>query len=484
MKRFYSITHTLIAGMLMLAAVSCTDFFNPDIDTALSEKNSYSDFLSSRAAVNGLYAQLQDMMTAYVIHGELRGDLLQITNQANGELSDIYRMDIRHDNKYLGQREAYKVISSTNDVLHHLGKLGSNGTTFDDELANMQGEALLVRSWVYFYLLRTFDRVPYLTEDFATQDANSDIIDWLNSKATSTVTIDLLIQDVRQAIPKLIPAKFQEGHFFNLASANAMLGEIFLWKNDYRLAADAFQAAVATADTWRFILDADHQNARWVNIFLGDESATDEIMTKIVFNHGEKQGNELMKLFSAITPGGYHLKPTPWIISQISSNIHRRNGSFKNGSEVGKYTRSVDDPYISDMPVLLYRAADIHLYMAEALNRLGHVNLALDLINNGNDSLFTIFSRGIRGRVGLPRLSVSAGNRNDSILVMENIIMEERARELAFEGKRWFDILRIAQRRDDSQYIIDLMRNKYHETEMPMIINHFEDKSNWHIPFN
>lgn len=469
---------------LIGATVSCEDYFNPDIDSALSEKNSYADYLSTRASVNGLYALLQDVMTAYVVNGELRGDLLVVTDQADEALQQLFRLEIDPTNKYLGRMQAYAVITNANAVLANLETLVQRGTTYDAELRNMVSETMVLRTWVYFYLLRTFDRVPYLTEDFTASGSTEDITTWLNQRSSQDVNIDDLIQTVNQAIPGFMTASVSQGHFFNQASTNALLGDMLLWKNDYVMAVEALQASVQTGRLQnRFTLDSDLENARWQNIFRGDESATDEIMTKVVFSKGEKQENELLNLFSAISPGGHKLAPTNWIIAAIG-NSPRRAGTFKNGNEVGKYTRSLDDPFISDMPVILYRAADVHLMLAEAYNRMGHVDLALNLINNGSDSLYTVGSKGVRGRVALPRLTLTAPTLQDSILAMETLIMQERARELAFEGKRWFDILRIAKRRDDSTYIGQLMEQKYPMEDMPRILSFYNDKANWYVSFN
>ncbi len=482
MNSKYFIIRVLGVVILAFSLTGCDDFFDPDINTALSEENNYSDFLTTRSTVNGLYALMQDYMDAYVIGGELRGDLLTTTSQASASLQQLNNLQWEADNPYLGRLEAFRIISNANDVLSNLNRLIAEGTTYTDELLNMHAEAVTLRAWVYFQLMRTYDQVPYITENHAASDEADAIIDFYSNVSANPVQIESLIESVNEVLPHFLLSRVSNGHFFNLASANALLGEMYLWKDDYANAISTLRAAVETGDTWRFILDADLQNNRWVNLFKGDESATDDIMTKIIFDVAEKQENELLNAFSSVSPQGYHLKPTTKIQEMIT-NTHRIAGTFKNSNEVGKYTRSLDDPFISDMPVILFRAGDVHLMLAEAYNRMGHVDIALQLLNNGSDSLFTNFSRGIRGRVGLPPVGITADNLQDSILVTEELILDEKAREMAFEGKRWFDILRVAERRDDPDYLIDLMIQKYGSENEPVVAAFFGNKQNWYVSF-
>ncbi len=482
MNRYIPFLMTLMS-VLVLSTYSCSDFFSPDTETLLLEENSYKDYLSSRAAVNGLYSQLQPLMTAYVVTGELRGDQLTIKPNADPDLVDIYELQVSPDNQFIVFREGYGVVAGCNDVLAQLERLQEKGTTFDEALDNMIGETIALRSWVYFYLLRTYGDCPYITASY--QDSGSDLTfaDWIAQQAGEKLTADQLIADVTYAVSLLDPEKITESAFFNLSSGYAMLGEIFLWEDQYENAVAALTQSVETGGGARFILDRDLENNKWQNIFKGDESATDEIMTKVIFDKAEKQENDLMPIFSSITAEGNQLIPVSRVISGMAGT-NRFAGTFKNANEVGKYTRNLEDPYLSDMPVILYRAADVHLMLAEAFNRIGANELALDLLNNGSDSLFTAGSKGIRGRVALPSVSVS-GDTDEVIMInLENLIMEVRGRELAFEGKRWFDILRIGKRRNDSAFIANAVMGRFSSPDSTFIQNYFSDSNNWYLPTN
>lgn len=81
--------------------------------------------------------------------------------------------------------------------------------------------------------------------------------------------------------------------------------------------------------------------------------------------------------------------------------------------------------YVSNIK---YRYADILLLKAEALIQTGDLEGAATIIDR------------IRERAGLGKLPASARSGKDALL---NAYLKERRLELAFEGERWFDLVRL-----------------------------------------
>jgi len=77
--------------------------------------------------------------------------------------------------------------------------------------------------------------------------------------------------------------------------------------------------------------------------------------------------------------------------------------------------------------IIKLRLADILLLKAEAYTALGDLTAAADIVKT------------IRGRVGLGPLSASQTGTQDAMM---NAVLNERRLELAFEGQRWFDLVR------------------------------------------
>jgi hypothetical protein len=166
---------------------------------------------------------------------------------------------------------------------------------------------------------------------------------------------------------------------------------------------------------------------------------------------------------------------------------------------------------------MLYRAATLHLRFAEAANRDGRRKLAFALMNQGisntynntaisdktrlmntfdvppydfdgrngdNPSFRASWYRntGIRGRASLQSVAVVG----DSTLSIENSLIEESALELAYEGQRWGDLVRVALRRNDPAFLADKVYQKLKKANNPnaeAVRAMLLVSSNWYLPF-
>ncbi len=95
------------------------------------------------------------------------------------------------------------------------------------------------------------------------------------------------------------------------------------------------------------------------------------------------------------------------------------------------------------------RFADVLLMKAEALNNLGRTDEAESPLNR------------VRTRAGLVAVS------DLSQAEMKEVILHERRMELAFEGQRWFDLIRV----DNGQWGLDFLHSigKLNATEKHLL---------------
>jgi hypothetical protein len=112
---------------------------------------------------------------------------------------------------------------------------------------------------------------------------------------------------------------------------------------------------------------------------------------------------------------------------------------------------------------------------------------ALSVLNTGSYNGETLRGgSGIRGRVGLLPKDLSdleLLTLQDTIDAVDEIILEERALETAFEGNRFFDLVRIAKYRDDSEFLAKRISEKYIDPERrELLYNRLLDENNWYIP--
>ena len=187
----------------------------------------------------------------------------------------------------------------------------------------------------------------------------------------------------------------------------------------------------------------------------------------------------------------------------------------------------------------LYRAATVHLHYAEAANRDGQSKIAYGIVNNGIKATFDnpatvdntnemqtfqpapydfmarqgdppgpVFRDewyrgvGIRGRAYVKAVPIDSAKYfsvstpsnpvrtlTDSIgfqREVENITINEGALELAYEGQRWGDLLRVALRRNDPAYLADKIYDKLRKDNIPgadAARAKLMSKDNWYLPF-
>ncbi|MBQ7510139.1 MAG: RagB/SusD family nutrient uptake outer membrane protein [Prevotella sp.] len=178
---------------------------------------------------------------------------------------------------------------------------------------------------------------------------------------------------------------------------------------------------------------------------------------------------------------------------------------------------------ISKLPencISLYRKSMIYLRYAEALNRAGYpqtaftilkygicpenMQLYVDSIERASAAAVTEFDKNIFLRdiaIGihsygsgdsqcnayyvLPQPDSQLATRRDTvdfqIPLVEDMIISEMALEGAFEGNRYYDLLRVAMRRNDPAYLADAVAKRYGEVDNSLRTL-LMDKKNWFIP--
>ncbi|MFV5694474.1 RagB/SusD family nutrient uptake outer membrane protein [Flavobacterium sp. LB3P122] len=284
------------------------------------------------------------------------------------------------------------------------------------------------------------------------------------------------------------------------------------------------------------LLNTDTQG--WRSIFARSKDAVwnTEWIWSLPFDSRFAPANPFIAIFSK-TSGNYLAKPSQRAIYLWNNNT-QSNGipydargpkfTYKTVSGdpvIMKYlykSETAADPFKTEGDWFLYRAEKLHLRYAEAANRDRQHRIADAILNNGikaaynrgalNSATADVTNAmktkeafpydfdarqgefpyyranwyrggGIRSRAYLPRAAIVG----DSLISIENNIIDEAALNLAYEGNRWEDLVRIGLRRNDPAFLADKIYDKLNRegnSQASQVRAKLMNVNNWYLPFN
>lgn len=487
MKKIFSI---LLAS---LAMSSCVDtVILPD--NKILEEDYWKKKTEVEAVVGAAYAQLRDetMMRNMIVWADFRSDELIVNSTLPTSakykipLDEIYSMNIQPNNTFTLWAPFYSAINYCNLVLEKAEGVISedpNYTRGDYETTCAQMKAL--RAWCYFYLVRVFRDVPVTPGAYLESSADLKA----PQKAPAEV-LQMCIDDLL-AVEAYAPANDAYGDerdylYFNKDAVAALLADIYLWRASVNHSEEDYRQCVAYCDKviaakkayaqkyfMSGLVDSDfylydctsYYKSIFVSGYMSDTETRKsfgnlENIVEIAYNQNVVNNGPLWEMYHSYnkssTATGY-LKTTEMYAkangSSSSSNIFKNEADQRRYEncynvaadvedyDVRKYvalkgadlktaeSRSIVSNFQKDW--VLYRLTDVILMKAEALVQLEQPEEAFALVKAVNDRALSDEDRAQN------ELKYSTYSTR-----MEELVLMERARELCFEGKRWFDLMR------------------------------------------
>lgn len=472
----------MIQSVVILILGACSDsFFNEIPSDRITPEQHYKSMQQAEISTKASLAILRDYVPQMVMANELMSDLLVTTENADLNWQDINNHSLSPDNPYLDPSVLYQVVVNSNEALMYIDSI----VNVDQDMTELdvkiyKGNLIGIRSWAYFMVARLYDKVAYLENNLPERDPGK--INYLSRQAI----MDTLISNL---LPYLDIDYTDVG---NIAMYNkALIGEIYLEKQDYANAVSYLIMAIEGFENEddMYKVNKDYAKDNWENIFINADGQTKEVMMAVPFALADQQPNPIENWFGY--EYDYIAKPSNVIVDLFNTQVDVKGkpGDLYRGlgvsydtiagnNFVNKYNLNAVD-FSSD--IILLRAADTHLLLAEALNRTGNHTAALGLLNAGYHELDKWEDGvGIRGRVNLANRVVPEWA--DSTAYIEDLIIEERSLELAFEGKRWTDLMRVARRRG-AGYLAEKVAKKYSDANIAnMVREKLKNEENWYIP--
>ncbi len=525
MKNTYKIIFLLLITGLGL--FSCKDMLDVNPDEVLLQKDYLgTDKIDARSALFGVLGQMQDVSKQYLVLGELRADLMDVTAESVDELRQINDHNVLKGNSLTDPSGLFSIINNCNFALQGIDTLAN-----DNEMLSLYASILRVRTWAHLQIAINYGSVPYITKPISGVADISKKYPLLNMSQAMDSLINGLLPYMNVDNASTYENSLGYSIYNLIPDRELLLGDLYLWANNYAMAATIYKqfldryvtgggSKYNLTSTYRLLIANSTTTtftANWRNIF-SETIATDEVINYIPFSLQYRQPNKTYKLIE-----DYQVKPSDEIMRNWSSQIllatdlstkpidlrSRLSIDYvSTGLGIGKFQYGY---------MILNRAANVYLKYAEAINRAGYPLHALYIINQGpkddatkigaarftgnvdnylnftQSQYYTVNSSGvstngnlgIRGRVGLVPVTVdNALTKADSIGQVEKLILNESALECAFEGNRWPDLVRISLRSNDPSILANAVSNKFSIVNSPLatsIKSKLMDKNNWYL---
>jgi len=486
MKILFTIHCLLFTGMMLTSCV--------DTNVLPADKTIEEDFWKTKADVElmvvGTYKKMvtADVLNRLMVWGEMRSDEVIVNETPTGTipsaLQEVMAADIQTTNTFTDWASLYSVINYCNIVLSHAEQVLQIDPSYTDgDYMIDRSQMLALRALCYFYLVRAYRDVPFCTEGFTASSQELEV-----PQQSPLTILSACIDDLKEVqADGLQPDGFNDWRrvgYFTQDGIRALLADMYLWRgsmthstDDYIRAVECCQQVIASKQE-KYPKDPLDPEASNYPLVAGDKAYgtvfvqgnSQEAILELQLDGSNNSNNTVCQFYYLYAKNASHgyLYASPMFSSTGQTQVYHTDKDYRywqNTYDVGNtqltnfdvrkmvsqqtssvnpiaspsaYKRADEQRTFGDYNQnwIVYRLSDVMLMEAEA--RIA--------IATGNDELqlrqaFELIKEVNNRSLALKGDSLKYANYA-SQESMEALVLEERQRELCFEGKRWFDLLR------------------------------------------
>lgn len=456
------ITFILLTSLFLTTLLSCKKFLNVTPIDNLSGNNYWTSTKDVESYANGLYAKLRTkfgtlnsaptsgnyLMNAAdlrcapaIIQGGVTGMSSFIQNDIRAANNDAFYLPVvfGNINKW---KPWYDVIQGANIMYKEVGDMDP-AVISENQRKTYQAEAVFLRNFCYFFMVRLYGDVPYYTNAYNEEPL---------PRMPQVQVMKNAIADLK-AVKDNLPVRYEDqGKNGNRAMRGGAIG-LLMHMNQWAASFDKgneepyYRATLALAEElstyteYSLVRPFNVQNNK--KLFKG---GTNEVLFEFIanvnygeglkqltyssdfFSHYPYKGNTtktesngyyradfMKKLFPL---GEADLRRDVWLESYDLDTY-----AFQLKKYTNTYISGTDFTVFNDDNIVVFRLADMLLLAAEAANKLKEDEKALPYVNQ------------IRERAGKTPLTSTGENLDYDIYL-------ERTRELFCEGQYYYDLVR------------------------------------------
>ncbi len=465
-----------VLGIMLVVTSGCTDLEENPVGL-LAPEGYFQSETQVQSAINGCYGSMAS--------SNYYGNGLTTPLQMMSDMIDLGfdYSNYSHFNSFIHTPTntypkdlwacSYGIISNANTAISGISQIDEK----QDVKERLEAEARFIRAFVYYHLVRLFGEIPYLDNlDFKVADVEKSSVADVYAK---------IISDLEYALEKL-PMQHPDGDVRtrpSKGSAATVLASVHLTRGNWQAAYDQAKWVIDNAGELNYELEADFQDLFRAETqdyskeyifsvdFLGNQRGDNDVnsytlendQTLGAFNsvdgadkpwRGWSMLVPSLNVFETWDDNDYRKKVSMTdsiIMSDGTDSIRHYTGFNIKRPHAAKWERfsgvmkSNTAGWRSDMNYICFRYGEVLLIAAEAGNEIGRTAEAVGYVNQlrararaGGNINWDGGGYGSYGPSDSPT-DVTSGISQDDF---RNLVLEERRLELAFEFKRWYDIVR------------------------------------------
>lgn len=360
--------------------------------------------------VNGVYSVMEDFTFAFFFDWDVKGE-----NYKAGpgfSLNDPISMSPSDSDILSKWRSAYDALKEVNFLVE------TYENASDKEAPAFKiagGTGYMFRAFIYYNLVTRWGGVPVM------EKRSNGII----AVSSETAVWEFIKNDLTMA-GNLLP-DFSDKYYLSKSACDALSARVYLALNDHT-AASSFASAVINSQKFKLSSASESYAGNFVSNTSGGE---------IIFCLANKRSSSYKLFYNYVNDidGSWEYAPSDDCYSSLFADTSVKTGDIRSKAAFGvnpdrliKFPNGQEEQFISNpeprqTPIMVFRLPEIYLLLAEA--------------QGNNATGFGTLQIFMENRYNVVNISSGITDRQ-----YQELILDERHRELYGEGFRWYDLKR------------------------------------------